>query len=83
MYSADEHLWIDLHVFGCGGDAILRFKSDCVELSVKPSVMPVSTGHLMFLFGVSQKMTFAKVIFWHFSGGVVAQQPVTARFLQK
>ena len=53
-YSADEYLWIDLRVFGCGGHAILRFKSDCVELSVKASVMPVSTGHHMFLFGVSQ-----------------------------
>ena len=55
-YSADEHLWIDLRVFGCGGHAIPRFKSDCVELSVKPSVMPVSTGHLMPVRGVAKSL---------------------------
>lgn len=43
----EQRRWIDLCVFGCGGDTILRCTSNFVELSVKPWVMPMSTALLM------------------------------------
>lgn len=54
MYSADYHPRKELCIVACKGDATLTFTFDCVELSAKPLVMPVSTEYHRFPFEVSQ-----------------------------